>query len=709
MKTFLHVTVLFSFAVTQPLYDILSRNSEFFSIRNHSSLEVILLVTLFSFVIPLLLCALLIIVRLVNDKASKILNGLLIFILLYAFFLLVVNNIFYSSVYFILSVPLIISSLLTYFYYKREIIKEFITYLSPAILIFPLLFVFNSPVYYVIFPPVVPNVKSPDIKSTAPIVMIIFDELPLSSLMIEGGKLDEKMFPGFVELAQNSIWYPNTTSIAEYTINAVPSILTGNIPRPIGVTNRQLRTFDDWSGFPSYDFHPKNIFTAFKKNYSLNVFETITNLCPYKECIQNSHMNVQSMESSYYNMLKDLSYVYMHILAPRSLIGYLPAINMGWLDLFSKIKKQPFRKEMLDIDKSGNSFNQLNNKTMYYYDDYTLYNKFISSINKSSKPALYFHHTTLPHKPWNYTSLGNRYDLKNLSRKHTKKLSANANNRLQYQRYLLQLTFVDKLLQDTVKKLKKTNLFDEALIIVTADHGASFKYGTKLRDIDKIKKTYHSILNIPLFIKHPGQSKMIIDNRHMQTIDILPTIFKVLNEQVPWNMDGVPAEIKQNKKKVNTFYIDNDTYNKNYFSFDPAERIHLINDKNQLFGKNGRVGLYGGANHGNLIYKQVKNISCARKLNNVDLFTNKESFEFIDFASGNVPSVINGIVQKDSLDIEGMFMIAINGKVASVLAARDVIESNNYFTTIVDEKLFMSRDNKIDFYVINKIIQCKNI
>ena len=49
------------------------------------------------------------------------------------------------------------------------------------------------------------------------------------------------------------------------------------------------------------------------------------------------------------------------------------------------------------------------------------------------------------------------------------------------QRYLLQLGFVDRLLGRLVARLKSQGMYDDTLIVVTADHGFAWQVGVPTR------------------------------------------------------------------------------------------------------------------------------------------------------------------------------------------------------------------------------------
>ena len=61
-----------------------------------------------------------------------------------------------------------------------------------------------------------------------PVVMIVFDEWPLASVIRRDGTIDADLYPNVATLAGDATWYPDTTTVANLTNFAVPSLLTGS-------------------------------------------------------------------------------------------------------------------------------------------------------------------------------------------------------------------------------------------------------------------------------------------------------------------------------------------------------------------------------------------------------------------------------------------------------------------------------------------------
>lgn len=93
-------------------------------------------------------------------------------------------------------------------------------------------------------------------------------------------------------------------------------------------------------------------------------------------------------------------------------------------------------------------------------------------------------------------------------------------------RYAKAVEFADKNVGRIIRALKKQGRYENALIIVTADHGESFTE----RELwfDHGTTAHEEQLHVPLIIKYPQNTKAgTIDDRLVSLLDIAPTILSV--------------------------------------------------------------------------------------------------------------------------------------------------------------------------------------
>jgi hypothetical protein len=105
-----------------------------------------------------------------------------------------------------------------------------------------------------------------------------------------------------------------------------------------------------------------------------------------------------------------------------------------------------------------------------------------------------------------------------------------------WQRHLLQLGYADRVLGRLVARMRATGLYDRALLVVTADHGVSFRAGQKRRPLSPVN--LQDIAYVPLFVKRPGEHTGRVVLAPSRNTDILPTIAGAVGVRIPWHVDG---------------------------------------------------------------------------------------------------------------------------------------------------------------------------
>jgi arylsulfatase A-like enzyme len=83
--------------------------------------------------------------------------------------------------------------------------------------------------------------------------------------------------------------------------------------------------------------------------------------------------------------------------------------------------------------------------------------------------------------------------------------------------------------------LRQQKRFDDALIVVTADHGESLSHGYGLHTGPML---YEDLIHVPLLIKLPGQRVGQRVQLLTEHADLLPTILDLLGEPVPSHLEG---------------------------------------------------------------------------------------------------------------------------------------------------------------------------
>lgn len=113
--------------------------------------------------------------------------------------------------------------------------------------------------------------------------------------------------------------------------------------------------------------------------------------------------------------------------------------------------------------------------------------------------------------------------------------------------YSAQLAFVDNFIGNLFDKLKNLNIYDETLIIIVSDHGESLGEGGYVGH----NQLYKTQLSVPLIFHIPGISACQIASP-VEALDIMPTVFHLLNLKSPYRFQGsdlMPLVSKPEKKE----------------------------------------------------------------------------------------------------------------------------------------------------------------
>ena len=108
------------------------------------------------------------------------------------------------------------------------------------------------------------------------------------------------------------------------------------------------------------------------------------------------------------------------------------------------------------------------------------------------------------------------------------------------QRYLLQLGFVDRLIGRLLRRLKARGMYDNTLLVVTADHGIAWQPGVETRR-SVSPSNVEELTPVPLIVKAPGQRRGRVSDVYARTLDVTPTIADLLGARLGYRADGSSA------------------------------------------------------------------------------------------------------------------------------------------------------------------------
>ena len=514
--------------------------------------------------------------------------------------------------------------------------------------------------------------------------MVIFDELPLVSLLDGNQQIDPILYPNFAALSRSATWYRNATTVSESTLNSVPAIVDGHYPRPV------------LQRLPNAEDHPLSLFRLLGSSYRLNVVENNTRLCPDDLCGQGD--GTPSLEQRMQGLISDVSILYLYFLLPSDLTGRLPDVTHSWRDFAARLQRGP--SPWLVYDNLTNWDKRLE-----------IFRDFVRSIHPSPRPTLHFLHILLPHAIWEFLPSGKKYTLpgngvrgvlgpNDRGEDPNKWTSDSWTVTQSYQRHLLQVGLMDRLVGELISHLKAIGLYDPALIVITADHGASFRPNDSRRSVTP--SNYPDIMSIPLFMKAPHQQEGATSDRNVETMDILPTMADILKIELPWKIDGCSAlnpSLAEKDEKI----IVSDRGPKFVFKSVQAARDDSVRYKLSLFGWVDKPdGLFRIGPHSELIGRLVDSLRDSSK-SRVECDLDGDSyFDDVNLNAPLVPTHVTGQIlrprQEDFRPLQ--LAVAANGIIRAVTQTYQAGKEER-FTALLPESALQPGHNEVDIYTVS--------
>jgi hypothetical protein len=172
------------------------------------------------------------------------------------------------------------------------------------------------------------------------------------------------------------------------------------------------------------------------------------------------------------------------------------------------------------------------------------FDAWVRQIRAGRRPGFWMKHLLLPHGPYMFLPSGAR------TRPAPRDLLPGMNTvpgfhdefltRHNEQRYLLQLGYTDRLLGRLLARLKQQGIYDDTLIVITADHGYAWEAGVETRRRVS-PSNVEELTPVPLFVKRPGQTGGRVNDAYARTLDVPSTIADVLGYRLGYRDDGGSA------------------------------------------------------------------------------------------------------------------------------------------------------------------------
>lgn len=659
---------LTAFALAQPVLDTTGRSPDFFLYRQASPGELRLLLVLVVLAPPLAIWLAEQAVGLASRAAAR---GLHLFAIAALFGVLAVEV--GKHLRLLDGAPLALLAALAgaglaVLATRSASFRSLVTYAAPAPLVFALLFVTTSPAGALVRP----ASGSPRAAAVAahrpPVVVVFLDEFPLRALLDERGAVDPRLFPHFAELAASSTWYPNATGVGGWTPYAVPAMLTGRYPEKVVA--------------PSYLAHPDNLFTLLDGSYDVDAFESVAQLCPPDVCDGIPAGRATGLAP----LLKDTLGVARDVVSPNR------AEASEGEEFGETVDEEAAEDEDADFRFEQTKANQPERFTA-----------FLDALAPAERPTLSFLHLLLPHGPWVYLPSGNKVETVPLAHVLPPQ-PANAPSRLlandpvlstfATQRLLLQLAYTDGLIGRLMDRMRASRLWDDALLVVTADHGEGLAAGSHWRSLEDANAA--DLAWVPLFVKQPGQRTGRVDRRNEEQVDLLPTIADVLDVRVPWAVDGRSLLGPPRSGDAKSWYdVPGERREIDAARWLPATRRGLA--PTVATPARGRRGLYAVAPVRDLVGQRVDRLTVGAP----SPLRATLAVSTVRRPGGVVPALLRGDLDRPAGPSSTWLAVAVNGTIAGGAAAVPGPRDGKWrFIGLVDDTYLRDGANDVVLYTV---------
>lgn len=336
------------------------------------------------------------------------------------------------------------------------------------------------------------------------------------------------------------------------------------------------------------------------------------------------------------------------------------------------------------------------------------WDRWIAQIKRRPGRTLYYKHLLLPHLPWIYLPSGRetRVTLERLAN------VAGFGDRWltlhNEQRMLLQAGFVDHQLGRIFARLKKLGLFDQALIVITADHGIAFEVG--VRDRRQVTRSnVDEVAPVPFLIKAPGQRHGSVVDALVRTVDVLPTVAYLAGLPTDWRVDGRQAfdPVHRRRRTVSipkrdfsaTVRISLSEWNRRRrANIRERARIYGTGPASTLLRGSPWASLYAFGDSGKVVGASVRSVASGAASVRAQLL-GAELFRNVDPRARTIPVQVAGWIEGGRAGARRRIAVAVNGRVAAVGSTFHMRgDRRELFSLVIPESVLRRGRNDVAVY-----------
>jgi hypothetical protein len=622
-------------AIAQPVLDVTGRSPDMFLFRRADRVDILMLVAGITVLPALAIWTLEVLAGLVSVTARRLLHLAAVTGLLALLAVEVVKATTGLRGPWLAAVAAAAGLAGGVLYAGRSWPRLWLRFLSPAPLVFALLFLLASPTSALVLPARAASSAGPPVAASGdrpPVVMILFDEFPLKSLLDSKGRIDRRVYPNFARLAGQSTWYRNATGVAGFTPWALPAMLTGKYP--------------GGARAPSYSEYPDNLFSLFGRSYDVTAYETLTQLCPPRYCTAAVG---DPQQSGLRGVVGDSTRVLRQLLQPYD-AAFDPALFID--QTRPQDEPGPRSEETAVAD--------FRFKQAAGYNQPARFSDFLAGLRPSDRPTLHFLHLLLPHAPWRYLPSGNEYNFRNYGAQFRSDVLPVPVIELAHRQHLLQVAYTDGLVGQVIGKLKAEDMWDRSLVVMGADHGLGWTPGQPSRALGQGDAP--DLLWVPQFIKAPRQDSGVVDDRNWEQVDLLPTVADLAGIPVPWRTDGRSQVGEPARTRTDKWWYD--ILGHRQVVDGPASWAQVLRGATNTLvrGSEGARGLYRFGVAANLIGQDPASVGPVGGAPAPAVLDDRRPLGEVRPGSGTVPALVSGRLASPPPP-GATLLVAVNGRI----------------------------------------------
>ncbi len=252
-------------------------------------------------------------------------------------------------------------------------------------------------------------------------------------------------------------------------------------------------------------------------------------------------------------------------------------------------------------------------------------------------------------------------------------------------------------------RLAAAGLYDRALIVITADHGVSFRPGERLRRFSR--NTAAEIASVPFIVKVPaaadGPAPGAVDDTNVETIDVLPTVAHVLGVSVPWRVDGRTLVGRAAPRPDKQFSFNSAAAKARLTVEEIASaRDALVRRQSDVFGDDSWPA-FTLPELRPLVGREVASLGPVPPANDVEIIVERrEAFATINLGSPELPAQLFGrFAGADASAASHLLLaVALNGRIVATTRAWP---GGLRWAAMLPPDRFRSGANDIDVFVVD--------